>query len=95
MMEIILGITLPLIKFALNFFILKITTKDNKSVINGFFISLGVGFVFIIVSTLLVMFFLEVQLIEFVITLFISYVIFMILEILFFLRKNKFVNSQR
>jgi hypothetical protein len=94
-MEITLGIILPLIKFVINFFILKITTKDNKSVINGFFISLGVGFVFIIISTLLVMFFLEIVLFKFVITLFISYVIFMILEILFFLRKNKFVNSQR
>lgn len=94
-MEITLGIILPLIKFVINFFILKITTKDNKSVINGFFISLGVGFVFIIISTLLVMFFLEIALFKFVITLFISYVIFMILEILFFLRKNKFVNSQR
>lgn len=94
-MEITLGIILPLIKFVINFFILKIITKDNKSVINGFFISLGVGFVFIIISTLLVMFFLEIALFKFVITLFISYVIFMILEILFFLRKNKFVNSQR
>lgn len=61
----------------------------------GFFISLGIGFGFILVSTLLVFILLEIDFLKFVITLFISYIIFMIFEILFFLRKNKFVDLQR
>lgn len=94
-MEIILGIVLPLIKFIINIFILKVTAKDKKKLMQGFFISLVAGFMFLLFGTLLVMLFVEMNLIKFVITLFISYAILMIFEILFFLRKNKFLNLQR
>ncbi len=95
MTEIILGITLPLIKFVINILILSATVKSKENVIKGFFLSLGVGFAFILVSTLLIFIFIEIAFFEFVITLFISYIVFMVFEILFFLRKNKFVSLER
>lgn len=95
MTEIILGITLPLIKFAINIFILSVTFKNKENVMKGFFISLAIGFAFILISTLLVFILMEIDFFVFVITLFVSYIIFMVFEILFFLRKNKFVDLQR
>ncbi len=95
MTEIILGIALPLIKFVINIFILSATFKKKEDLMKGFFISLGVGFGFILISTLLVFIFMEIEFFTFVITLFVSYIVFMTLEILFFLRKNKFVSLQR
>lgn len=95
MTEIILGIGLPLIKFAINIFILSVSFKKKENIMKGFFISLGLGFGFILIGTLLIFIFMEIDFLKFVIALFISYIIFMIFEILFFLRKNKFVNLQR
>jgi len=94
MIEIILGIILPLIKFLLNILILKFTFKKKEDMMKGFYLSLLIGFMFLLVSTLLVLLLLEIQIIEFIITLFASYIVFMIVEILFFLRKNKFVSLQ-
>jgi len=93
-MEIILGIILPLIKFLLNILILKFTFKEKEDIMKGFYISLAVGFAFLLISTLLVMIFLELEIMKFIITLFASYIVFMIVEILFFLRKNKSVSLQ-
>lgn len=93
-MEIALGIILPLIKFLLNIFILKFTFKKKEDMMKGFFLSLLSGFMFLLVATLLVLLFLELYIIEFIITLFASYIVFMIVEILFFLRKNKSVSLQ-
>lgn len=95
MTEIILGISLPLIKFVINIFILSVSFKNKDNIMKGFFISLGLGFGFILIGTLLIFIFMEIDFLQFVITLFISYIIFMIFEILFFLRKNKFVDLQR
>lgn len=95
MTEIILGIGLPLIKFAINIFILSVSFKKKENIMKGFFISLGLGFGFILIGTLLIFIFMEIDFLKFVIALFISYIIFMIFEILFFLRKNKFVDLQR
>lgn len=95
MIEIILAISLPLIKFFINIVLINRAVKKNNNAIRGFLMSLGIGFGFMLVSTILIMFFVDLLLLKFVIYLFISYIVFMILEILFFLRKNKFVNLQR